>query len=165
MESIKRRKEDGEWLISTTASAALACLLMLCYQFSINPLLNRRAKAPVLILPDSVPLPSASKRINAVSLAKVRPTPSTERWQHRRTKKRESQPGFLLRTRKLESSKDTFVQRQWRKTGRLQAGDQFSPLRVCVVSQLNAERLLEWKGGIALFFHLKRAEMEGAAAA
>lgn len=62
-ERIKKAKSKTEWLIFTTVSEscllftatylkALAWLLTLCYQFSINPPHNRRARAPVWVLPE-----------------------------------------------------------------------------------------------------------------
>lgn len=62
-EKIKRSKEEmthflnSLWeseLFTATYSTALAGLLMLCYQTSISVLHNRKARAPVLILPDSM---------------------------------------------------------------------------------------------------------------
>lgn len=90
------------FLFMATYFAALAWLLMLCYQFSIDTLHNRRARAPALILPDSVPVCSLqTERMNAVdavSSSKVHPTPShrkvTTQKDNKKRKKKQSASQF-----------------------------------------------------------------------
>lgn len=132
-----------------TRSAALARLLMLCYEFSINPLHNRGARSLCCLQTERL------SALVAVSSSKIHPTPSYRKVTNKKDKEKKG---------KKQPASQFFSSFQDKEMGKLKGcicsvtaeEINFLPLGLVWCPQLNAERLLEWKGGMAVFHHLKK---------
>ena len=125
---------------------------MLCYQFSINPPHNRRARAPVLILPDSEPLPSTNGRgLNAVlckgslNTEPQKKKVTTQKDEVKKKKDRKSLPVSFIPSKDKKMGKaqrmHLFSDSGERQEDAARQGDQFSPLRACVVSKAKCRKI------------------------
>lgn len=151
-------------------SAALAWLLMLCYQFSINLLHNRRARAPVLILSDSVASAPSKPRglMQWLQWARQRfaQHQTTERWQQKdKKKKKNSLPVSFIpfKDKKIGKLKGCICSVTVEKDLKnCKQGDKFSPLRACVVSPAKRREIVRVEGRNSCIFTIwRRARRRG----